>query len=194
MLEHKIESILFISARPLSVKKLADFLDAKPKEVEEALVALAKRLNEGGSGVRLVRSGNDVQLMTSPENTKLVRDFARDEVTGELTKPQLETLTVIAYRQPITKPELEQIRGVNCSVIIRNLLMRGLIEVEESKEKMGPIHRVTHDFLRFLGIADVRDLPDYEKLHSDTHVVQAIEALSKATSNQPLATSDPAPS
>lgn len=179
MLESKIESILFISAKPISIKKLAEFLDAKLKEIEDAVSALAKRLNGAESGVRLVRSGNEVQLMTSPDYTTLVRDFVKDEVTGELTKPQLETLTVIAYRQPVTKPELEQIRGVNCSLIIRNLMMRGLIEVEESKEKMGPIYRVTHDFLRFLGIADVRELPDYEKLHADQHVVQALEALSK---------------
>lgn len=177
MLEAKIESILFISAKPLSIKKLADFLDAKPKEVEAAVEKLALRLNAASSGVRLVRSGQDVQLMTSPDYTKLVRDFVKDEITGELTKPQLETLTVIAYREPITKPELEQIRGVNCGLIIRNLLMRGLIEFEESKEKMGSVYRVTHDFLRFLGISSVKELPDYERLHANQSVVQALDAL-----------------
>lgn len=169
-LDIKLEALLFASDRPLGIRKLTDFLKVKPAEVEVALTALSERLAARESGVRIVRSGSEVQMMTSPELSKLVRDFLKDELTGELTKPQLETLTVIAYRQPVTKPELEQIRGVNCSLILRNLMMRGLIEIEESKEKFGPSYRVTHNFMRFLGLGDVRELPDYEKLHTDAHI------------------------
>lgn len=184
MLESKIESLLFIVAKPLSVKKLVEFLDAKSKDVEAALESLARRVNSAESGVRLVRSGNDVQLMTSPDHTKLVRDFVKEEVTGELTKPQLETLTVIAYRQPITKPELEQIRGVNCSLILRNLMIRGLIETEESKEKFGSVYRVTHDFLRFLGLTNVKELPDYEKLHKDEYIETVLGEAKKVEESE----------
>ncbi|MBI4133004.1 SMC-Scp complex subunit ScpB [Candidatus Uhrbacteria bacterium] len=173
-LSTKLEALLFASDKPLGIKKLADFLDVKPAAIEEALQTLSERLASRESGVRLVRTGSEVQMMTSPELSKLVRDFLKDELTGELTKPQLETLTVIAYRQPITKPELEQIRGVNCSLIIRNLLMRGLVETEEVREKFGPVYRVTHDFLRFLGLTDVRALPDYEKLHADEHITAVL--------------------
>ncbi len=125
--------------------------------------------------MRIVRTGSEVQMMTSPELSKLVRDFLKDELTGDLTRPQLETLTIIAYRQPITKPELEQIRGVNCSLIIRNLLMRGLIETEESKEKFGPVYRVTHELMRLLGITEVRELPDYDTLHTDAHIEAVLD-------------------
>lgn len=171
----KLEALLFAAAKPLTVKKLAEFLDAEVEEVEAALAQLIERLHTKESGIRLVRTGNEIQMMTSPDCTKLVRDFLDAEITGELTRPQLETLTVIAYRQPITKPELEQIRGVNCSLIIRNLLMRGLIEVEESKEKFGFVYRVTHDFLRFLGITSVAELPQYETLRHDQHVERVLE-------------------
>lgn len=174
-LETQLESLLFAAAKPLTVKKLAEFLEVKPDAVEEALKHLVERLHVPLSGVRLVRTGNEIQMMTSPDCAKLVRDFLDAEITGELTKPQLETLTVIAYRQPISKPELEQIRGVNCSLIIRNLLMRGLVEVEESKEKFGFVYRVTHDFLRFLGISGVEELPNYETLRHDQHVEHVLE-------------------
>lgn len=181
MLESKIESLLFAAAKPLTVKKLAEFLDVTPKEVEAALETIVARLHTDASGLRLVRTGTEVQMMTSPENAKLIRDFLKDETSGELTKPQLETLTVIAYRQPITKAELEQIRGVNCSLILRNLLMRGLIEVEEIKEKPMPVYRVTHDLLRFLGITDVRELPDFESLHADEHIARVLEQSAPAS-------------
>lgn len=175
MLEAKIEALLFAAAKPLTVKKLAEFLEVTLKEIESALESIIVRLHTDSSGLRIVRTGNEVQIMTTPEAAKLVRDFLKDETTGELTKPQLETLTVIAYRQPITKPELEAIRGVNCSLIIRNLMMRGLVEVEEIKEKPLPVYRVTHDFLRFLGLTDIKELPDFEKLRADEHVERVLE-------------------
>lgn len=179
----KIEAILFIVAKPLSIGKLAEFLKADKKDVEAAVAEIQNRLDTKESGMRLVRSGSEVQMMTSPDYTKLVRDFVKDEVTGELTKPQLETLTVIAYRQPITKPELEQIRGINCSLILRNLMMRGLIEVEESSG-LGATYRVSHEFLKFLGIDDVQKLPDYEKLHHDERL-QVLLSGKKSTEENP---------
>ncbi|MDP3985222.1 MAG: SMC-Scp complex subunit ScpB [bacterium] len=175
MTEALLEAILFAAAKPMNLKKLSDLAKEPPEAVEAALGRLAERLVAERSGLRLVRSGKEYQIMTAPEQSEAVRAFLTDETTGELTKPQLETLTVIVYRQPITKAELEQIRGVNCSLILRNLLMRGLVEVEESKQSFGPSYRVTHDFLRFLGITDIRELPDYEKLRGDVHIASVLE-------------------
>ncbi|MBT7553409.1 SMC-Scp complex subunit ScpB, partial [bacterium] len=95
--------------------------------------------------------------------------------TGELSKPSLETLTIVAYRQPIAKEELEQIRGVNCSVILRNLLIRGLVEARESKGDLVPMYSVTIDFLRHLGIDSVEQLPDFAKLNSNENLQALIE-------------------
>ena len=84
---------------------------------------------------------------------------------GELTRPQLETLTVIAYKSPITKSEIEQIRGINCTMILRNLLMRGLIIEEEGT--LESVYTVSLETLSLLGITKVEDLPDYQKLHDE---------------------------
>lgn len=178
MLEIQIESLLFVSAKPLTIKKLAEFLEVNQKEVEVALEILKQRVNKEESGIRIVRTGNEVQMLTSPDSAKLTREFLKDEITGELTKPQLETLTVVAYCQPISKAELEQIRGVNCGLILRNLMIRGLIESEESKEKFGPVYKITHDFMKFLGISDISELPDYEKLKSSEHLKNMMAEIS----------------
>lgn len=88
---------------------------------------------------------------------------------GELSRPSLETLTIIAYRQPISKMDLDRIRGVNCALILRNLLLHGLIEGKYDKTKDETYYTVTVDFIRFLGISEVSALPDYDRLsHHDS--------------------------
>lgn len=164
-LKSKIESLLFISAHPLSEHKIAELTGGEVPAVKEALVELTAEYAD--KGVRILKIENDYQMSTSPDNAPLVRDFVKDETTGELTRPSLETLTIVAYRGPITKAELEQIRGVNCSLILRNLLIRGLVEVKGDGEQK---YNVTFDFLRFLGINSVKDLPDFERLSRDPNL------------------------
>ncbi len=174
-----------MAAKPLSARKLAELTGEKTVAVEKALTELARLLDESAGGLRLARSGNDSELVTAPENAKLVQDFLREEMTGELTKPSLETLTIIAYRGPVSKAEIEQIRGVNCSLILRNLMIRGLIEAEEDKKLSLTKYRVTLDFLRHLGLTQISKLPDYERLSN-------ADILSKLLETQP--TKDNAPS
>ena len=162
----QIESLLFISNQPFTFKKLAQLVNADTAAVEQAVTELVTMYNNNQRGVNITVAGDKVQMVTSGDNTKLVADFIKEETTGELTKASLETLTIVAYRGPITRPELEQIRGVNCAVILRNLLMRGLVEAHEEKKKMQISYSVTLDFLKFLGITGQSELPDYEKLNS----------------------------
>jgi len=175
MLRSKVESLLFIANRPMSVKKVAEFLGADKEEVRRAVDELAELYNQEGRGIRVMRHGGEVQMTTAPDNAKAVQEFIKDETTGELTKPSLEALTIIAYRGPITKPELEQIRGVNCSLILRNLMMRGLVESDGEPGQPQTTYRATMDFLRFLGVSGVEELPDYEKLRSHESVVKVLE-------------------
>jgi len=190
MLKAKIESILFVTNRPLSMTKLAQICGVKKKDdVVKAVDELASDYAERESGIRLLRHGESVQMATAGETADLVREYLKDETTGELTKPSLETLTIVAYRGPLTKAELEQVRGVNCSLILRNLMMRGL--VEPLGEHGNPLteYRVTMDFLRFLGVSSVEELPNYGKLRSNENVVRALEneqeqAEKKATAVQ----------
>lgn len=166
----QIESILFVASKPLSVKQIAKAISAKEMDIVEALETLKMKYNQDESGIRILFSDEVVQMSTAPENTEFVDMFIKDEISGELTKAQLETLTVIAYRGPVTRPELEQIRGVNCALIIRNLLVRGLIEEKEEVNKILPSYFVSVEALRHLGIDSVEDLPDYETIHKHEYI------------------------
>lgn len=166
----KIESILFISNKPLSYKRLAELVDSSEEDIKQIIELLKEKYNNEESGIRLIDNQSNVQLATSPDSSEEVETFLKAELTGDMTRPQLETLTIIAYRGPILKAELEQIRGVNCSLILRNLLMRGLIESEIGAEDKLPRYFVTMDFLRFLGISAIHELPDYERLANHQNI------------------------
>ncbi len=174
---NQIEAILFIAGKSVSYKKLSELVGTSVEDVKKALEILKDKYLSGTSGVMLMEHGGSVQFVTSPDVKDVVEEFIKDELTGEMTKPQLETLTIIAYRGPILKEELELIRGVNCSLILRNLMMRGLVEVVKDKE--GDKYQVTMDFLRFLGVSSVEELPDYEELSKHQNVEELISNKDK---------------
>lgn len=184
-MQTKIESLLFISLKPLTVGEIFSFLkrsgiETTEEEVRIAIDKLKEKYNSGESGIHLVEAGDGLQFVTSPESSEIVKKFTKDEITGELTPASLETLTVIAYRGPIAKAELEQIRGVNCSLILRNLLIRGLVISEENKLNLQPYFQVTAEFLKVLGIDSVENLPDYAKLHQAENLAEVL-AMSGAS-------------
>lgn len=166
-LKSSIESLLFISAKPMSVKQLADLTKKKSDEIKKAGDDLVEDYKSRKCGISIIKNGSKYQMVSSPENAKLIQAFIKDETTGELSRPSLETLTVIAYRGPISKIDLDRIRGVNCSLILRNLLIRGLIEAKTDKVKNETYYNISFDFIRFLGVNDINELPDYEKLSRD---------------------------
>lgn len=174
----KIESLLFVSSQPVSVSQLKKLTEAKKGEVEAALRSIKALYDEKKeSGIMLAVSGDKYQLVSHPDNAKLVKSFLKSDVTGELTDPAMETLTIVAYRGPITKPELEQIRGVNCGLILRNLLIRGLIERTEEKKEALPKYQVTHEFIKFLGVSSVTTLPDYQKLSKHETLDEVLKSI-----------------
>ncbi len=172
-----IEAILFATAQPMSARKLGEVLSLAPEQVEEALQALQDRLETSESGLSLVRSGQMAELVTHPEAAGVVRSVMKQDVQGELTKPSLESLAVLAYRGPMTRPELEQIRGVQSALIIRNLLLRGLIEQKEDVRLGQPTYGVTVAFYKHLGLSGPGDLPDYETLRGNSAVDQVLKEL-----------------
>ncbi len=178
----KIESLLFISNKPLTAKVLSGFLSkdgikTTQEEVARAIEELKQKYNTAESGIQIVQSGEEVQMTTNPEAAALVKKFLKEDITGELTPASLEALTVIAYRGPISKPELEQIRGVNCSLILRNLMIRGLITIEENNGQS--YYQASVEFLKFLGINFASELPDYERLHQAENLEQYLEKAEK---------------
>lgn len=180
-----IESLLFISGKPLSLNKLSEILKKDKKEVAVAVEALMEKYNTDDHGVHIQKAGNSYQMATNPKYAEIIKEFIKSEQVGELTNPSLESLTIIAYRGPITKAELEQIRGVNCSLIIRNLMIRGLIESQEDRNKMATVYSITFDFLQYLGLERVSQLPEYQKLNSDENLKKLLEQKIEGGAGQP---------
>ena len=176
-LKSQLESLLFVSIKALALKELASLTGAKTKEIEEALIELAGDYEKVGSGLAIIKNNSQYQITTAGDNAVLIKEFLKSETSGELSQPSLEALTIIAYRGPISKLELEKIRGINCSLIIRNLLIRGLIEEKFEKIKQENYYSVSLDFIRFLGIGSVDALPDYEKLNRSEELA-AVLAIS----------------
>ncbi|MFH2104774.1 MAG: SMC-Scp complex subunit ScpB, partial [Parcubacteria group bacterium] len=164
-LKSQIESLLFISGKPVKYKKLADVLSAKTKEIKEAVDEIDSEYKEAERGFGIAIKRDSAQLVSAPENAGFVQKLVTRELQGELSKAALETLTIILYRGPITRAEMEMIRGVNCIYILRNLLLRGLINKKDSeKDARVSEYEVSFDFLKHLGVSKVQDLPNYEDL------------------------------
>lgn len=169
-LRAKLEALLFVASRPLSLKKLSEFVGSDITSVSTALDELGGEYAAAERGFQLQRQSSEVQLVTHPEASKIVADFLKAERTGELSRPSLETLTIIAYRSPITKSELDLIRGVNCSLILRNLMVRGLVSAEDDHAAGVMRYSVTFDFLRHLGVRAASELPDFERLNANEFI------------------------
>ena len=179
----KIESLLFIAIKPLTIKFISEKVGVSKEEVVNALEVIMQRFNIDDSGIHIQKIEDKFQMVTAPFNAEFIGEYLKDETTGELTTASLETLTVIAYRGPITKSELELIRGVNCGMIIRNLLMRGLIEEKKDKDELLNTYTVTFDFLKYLGIHSVSELPDFLNLNNHENIQQLLNPVAIQDAN-----------
>lgn len=159
-----VESLLFVADEPVSVARLAAALEVKPSEVEAALGELEEAYEM--RGLRLQRAGLRVQLITLPEAATYVERFLGLEARSRLSRAALETLAIIAYRQPITRPQIEAIRGVNSDSVLRTLVGWGLIEEVGRAPTVGrPIlYGTTFEFLQQFGLRGLEELPPLEEV------------------------------
>lgn len=164
-LESKIEGLLFYKGEDVQVKKLAELLNAKEEEIEEALKKLEESLK--GRGLVLVRKEDRVVLGITSELSSLIESIRKDEITKELSKASLDTLSVILYKNEVARSEIDYIRGVNSSFILRNLLVRGLIEkIVDPKDSRRLLYHPTFDTLSYMGIKSLEQLPNYAEVRS----------------------------
>lgn len=163
-LKQIIEALLFVTDRPLSKGELAKLANAKKEEVEQALIELKDDCLKNNRGLVILEREDKVQFSTSPEVSAPVKEFLDFEIKEDLTPAALETLSIISYRGPILKEELDNIRGVNCAVILRHLMVKGIVEEKKEGEKL--FYNISFDFLRWLGCTKETDLPSYEKFHN----------------------------
>ncbi len=157
-----IEGLLFVAPEPVSVKQLAATVQEEAAAVEAALQQLKEDCQQ--RGIRLQRQGQKVQLVTAPELTGHVERLLGLTISGKLSTAALETLAIVAYRQPITRPEIEAIRGVNSDGVLRTLLSKGLVEEVGRLDTVGQpiLFGTTFEFLRFFGLEDMEELPELE--------------------------------
>lgn len=170
---------MFVAGRPLSAKRIASLLQVSEGEAQGICQELGEELKERGGGVRIIKNGQRYQMVSAGEAASSVQKLLEAETSGELTQPSLETLTIIAYRGPVSKIEIERIRGVNCSLILRNLLMRGLVEYKNDQRKKETYYTVSFEFLKYLGVEKVEELPDYERLSRHESIEEMMEDRDK---------------
>lgn len=154
-----LESLLFVASGPVSIYRLARTLEITPVAVQNLLTTLEEWNRD--RGVRLQWSGNDVQLTTAPQASETIERFLGLEVTSRLSQAALEVLAIVAYMQPATRPEVDDIRGVNSDAALRTLLSKGLIEEVGRMDTPGrPIlYGTTPEFLQHFGLVSLEELP-----------------------------------
>lgn len=166
-----IESFLFISGEPIKISKLSRLVEVPKGEIENALMMLVAEYSSQKRGIVIIRKEDEVQMATSPQNVSFVDKIVKSDLQEALSNASLEVLSIVAYRGPISRMEVELIRGVNCTYTLRNLLMRGLIErIENPKDLRGYVYKISFEFLKKLGIDDVKKLPEYEMLSKDGRI------------------------
>jgi len=157
-----LESLLFVADEPVSVARLSKALDVTPGQVEQALRELEKSYQS--RGLRLERLGSRVQMVTAPEAAPIIERFLGLAERRRLSPAALETLAIIAYRQPVSRPQIEAIRGVNCDSVLRTLLAAGLVEEVGRATTVGRplLYGTTFTFLQHFGLNKLSGLPPLE--------------------------------
>jgi segregation and condensation protein B len=167
----KLEAMLFVAAEPVTTAQLAAALDVSNSVVERGLNELNSALSS--RGLRLQRHGGRVQLTTAPELAELIERFLGLEATSHLSRAALETLAIIAYQQPVTRPQIDAIRGVNSDSMMKSLLSKGLIL--ESGRADGPgrpiLYSTTPEFLQHFGLNSILEMPPLAapEVEEETH-------------------------
>lgn len=159
-----IESILFVADKPVSVKELANITGFMISDIQNTLHELTDEYDK--KGIRLVRKGEYYSLVSAPECAEFVSKYLNEELRHDLSPATLETLAIVTYKQPLTRMEIEDIRGVSSDQTLRNLLIRGLICEVGRKETIGrPIlYGTTMEFVQYFGLLSEEELPQIEEL------------------------------
>jgi segregation and condensation protein B len=156
-----LEALLFLSGELLSISTLKDVLELTESEIEMLMDELIMEYQERNAGMLIVEIANGYQMVTNPEHADWIKKFRSSHMSTKLSMPALETLSIIAYKQPVIKAEIEQIRGVNSDSALKTLLEKRLIKIMGRKEVPGRpfLYGTTREFLQYFGLKDLTELP-----------------------------------
>ena len=173
----------------MAIERLVKALSASESEIKDSLKILDERLKE--RGVAVIFKDDEVSLRTAPEASELIEKLSKEELTKDLGKAGLETLSIILYQGPISRREIDYVRGVNSNFILRNLLIRGLVEkIDNPKDQRSYLYRPTFDLLSFLGVSRIEDLPEYAPVRKE---IEAFGATSPEIETPVLGTDESSP-
>jgi len=163
-----IESLLFINERPITINELIDVIGVDKKTIETSIEELIEEFKNKNSGICIVKVAGGYQMCSNPENEQWIKKLYQEKNKQKLSIASLETLAIIAYKQPITRLEIEAIRGVNTEGVLKHLLELGLIKTEGRKEVVGRpfMYITTRKFLEYFGLNSLKDLPKLEEFAS----------------------------
>lgn len=171
-IEKKIQSLLFFKAEPVNIDQIAEYTKIDREEIIKAIESLSLKLSS--SALVVVKNGDHVVLGTHPEMSNFIETVSKEEMSKELSKASVETLAIILYKGPISRRDIDYIRGVNSQFILRNLLIRGLIEKSESKEDLRSYsYKPSIDLLRYLGVSSIESLPEFESIKKQIESFEA---------------------
>lgn len=174
-LERKLEAVLFWRGEPISRKSLAEILDVKLLELNQGIEALKSSL--GSRGIVIIEREDEIMLGTHPEFSKLIEDMQKEELNKELSKASLETLSIVLYKGGATRAEIDWIRGVNSTFILRALSVRGLVErVPDPADARRFMYKPTMETLRYLGVTALEELPQYGEINKSMEAVAEDDA------------------
>lgn len=160
-----IEALLFASGSPLSLVKIAGACDVSKEDLGDLIKTIEEKYNTDDSGIHLLINGGELQFVTNPAATRVIEELFSKELSQEITRPQMEVLSIIFYRSPVTQTEIERIRGGNCTLILRNLELRDLISSSYSKERFDTVYNPTNHALHVLGVEKIEDLPRFDEFN-----------------------------
>lgn len=171
-LDAKIEAVLFYKGEPEKIKNLAKILNVTEEDILISLNKLKERL----VGLQIVQHEDTVALVTAGEFSELIESIRKDELTKDLGKAGSETLSIILYKGNVTRAEVDYIRGVNSTFILRNLLIRGLIKkVTNPKDQRSYLYKPTLELLSYMGVSKIEDLPDYDRVQREFELFEQQE-------------------
>jgi segregation and condensation protein B len=162
-IKSEILSILFVASKPVTHKELSEVMELDLEYVKNAVTELIK--DNTDSGIVVLSVKDKLILSSNPDNSSIVKKFLSLELREKLSDATLETLAIIVYRNPISKADIENIRGVNSQYTLRQLLIRGLVEkIPSATDRRSQLYQPTHELMQHLGIKSMTELPDFEEL------------------------------